>query len=89
MAWKVRLSERARKDLRRLDKPVAKRVLTFLHDRIEGIADPRRIGKALTGSERGEFWRYRVGDWRAVCSIHDGTSIVFVLTVQHRGAAYR
>lgn len=88
MGWNVRLSERARKDLRELDRQVAQRVLSFLYDRIEGSADPRSTGEPLTGSELGEFWRFRVGGWRVVCSIQDDTSTVFVLTIQHRSGAY-
>jgi len=64
-------------------------VLSFLYDRIEGAADPRTTGRSLTGSELGEFWRFRVDDWRVVCSIQDDTSTVFVLTIQHRSGAYR
>jgi mRNA interferase RelE/StbE len=30
------------------------------------IDDPRAIGEALKGSELGEFWKYRVDDWRLV-----------------------
>jgi mRNA interferase RelE/StbE len=89
MAWKVRLTERAHKDLEKIDKQVAKRILSFFHDRIEGSDDPRSMGAALTGSELGEFWKYRIGDWRAICSIQDETVVVYVLTVQHRSEAYK
>jgi mRNA interferase RelE/StbE len=89
MAWKVRLSDRARKDLKKLDRKVATRVLRFFHERIEGGKDPRIIGAALVGSELGEFWKYRIGDWRAVCSIQDEVVIVLVLTVQQRSQVYK
>ena len=89
MAWEVRLSDRARKDLGKLDRQVATRVLRFFHDRVQGENDPRAIGAALKGSELGEFWKYRVGDWRAVCSIQDEKDVVLVLTIQHRSQAYK
>ena len=89
MGWKVRLNDRAKKDLNKLDQQVATRILKFFHDRIEGENDPRSIGAALEGSELGEFWKYRIGDWRAICSIEDETVIVFVLTVQHRNQVYK
>ncbi len=89
MAWEVRLSERARKDLKKLDRQVATRVLRFFHERVEGENDPRSIGAALEGSELGEFWRYRIGDWRAVCRIEDEAVTVLVLTVQHRSQVYK
>lgn len=89
MGWKVRLSDRARKDLRKLDRQVAMRVLRFFHERIEGGNDPRGIGAALEGSELGKFWRYRIGDWRAVCRIEDEAVTVLVLTVRHRSQVYK
>ena len=89
MGWKVRISDRARKDLKKLDRKVATRVLRFFHERIEGENDPRSIGAALKGSELGEFWKYRIGDWRAVCSIQDDVVVVLVLTVQHRSQVYK
>ena len=78
MGWKVRLSGRARKDLKKLDRQIATRVLRFFHERIEGGNDPRSIGAALEGSELGELWKYRIGDWRAVCSVQDEAVIVLV-----------
>ncbi len=89
MGWKVRLSDRARRDLKKLDRQVATRVLRFFHERIEGGKDPRGIGAALMGSEMGEFWKYRIGDWRAVCSIQDEGFLVIVLTVKHRSRVYK
>ena len=89
MGWKVRLSNHALKDLRKLDRKAVTRVLRFFHERIEGGDDPRKIGAALKGSELGEFWKYRIGDWRAVCSIEDDTIVVLVLAVQHRSQVYK
>ena len=89
MAWKVRLSDRARKDLKKFDRKVATRILRFFHERIEGGKDPRSIGAALAGSELGEFWKYRIGDWRAICSIQDDVVFVLVLAIQNRNQVYR
>jgi len=89
MAWEVRLSDRARKDLKKLDRQVATRVLRFFHERIEGENDPRGLGTALGGSKLGEFWRYRIGDWRAICRIEDQAVTVLVLAVQHRSQVYK
>ena len=89
MAWKVRLSDHARKDLKKLDRKVATRILRFFHERIEGGKDPRSIGAALVGSELGEFWKYRIGDWRAICSIQDDVVVVLVLMIQNRNQVYK
>jgi mRNA interferase RelE/StbE len=50
--------------LRKLDRPVQRRILAFLEERIERLDDPRSIGEALKGGELGDFWKYRVGDYR-------------------------
>ncbi len=59
------------KDLAKLDKPIAKRITLFLRERVAALDDPRRLGEALKGSKLGEFWKYRVGDYRIIASIED------------------
>ena len=66
MAWAIELSEQTRKQLKKLDKPVAKRITSFLGERLASLDDPRSIGEALKGSELGAFWKYRVGDYRLI-----------------------
>jgi len=58
-------------------------VIAFLDERIQGSEDPRQFGKALRG-DLGEFWRYRVGDFRILCQINDGELVVLVVKVEHR-----
>lgn len=89
MAWKVELSGEAERDLRKLGQQHARRLLTFLHQRVAKLEDPRSIGGALRGSRLGEFWRYRVGPYRLICKIEDDRLIVLVLRVGHRKEIYR
>jgi mRNA interferase RelE/StbE len=65
-----------------------KRIVSFLRERVEGDSDPRSIGKPLRG-EKGELWRYRVGDYRIICRIEDRYLVVLVLRVGHRKDVYR
>jgi len=53
------------------------------------LDDPRSIGKALHGSRLGEFWRYRVGDYRLISKIENDRLVVLVLRVGHRQEIYR
>jgi mRNA interferase RelE/StbE len=53
------------------------------------LADPRSIGEALKGSELGEFWKYRVGDWRGICKIRDRQILIIVLGLGNRREVYR
>jgi mRNA interferase RelE/StbE len=89
MAWTIELSNEADRDLRKLDPQHRGRILKFLHERVAGLEDPRNIGKALQGSRFGEYWRYRVGDYRLICRIEDDHVVVLVLRVGHRKEIYR
>ena len=89
MAHNVELSESADRELGKLDVQHANRILKFLHQRIAKLDDPRRIGEALHGSRLGEFWKYRVGDYRMICKIDDDRLVVLVLRVGHRKEIYR
>jgi mRNA interferase RelE/StbE len=89
MAWKVELSVEAERELNRLDAQHAKRILKFLGERVGKLENPRSLGKPLQGSRLGEFWRYRVGDYRLICKIEDGRLLVLVLSIGHRKEIYR
>ena len=89
MAWSVELSAEADRELRKLDAQHSKRILKFLRDRVATLDDPRSIGKALHGSRLGEFWKYRVGDYRLICKLEDNLLLVLVLRVGHRKEIYR
>lgn len=89
MAWKTELSSEAGRELKKLDAQHARRILKFLHERVAKLDDPRSLGEALRGSRLGEFWKYRVGDYRLICKIEDNRLIVLVLRIGHRREIYR
>ena len=92
MAWRIEFESTALKDLRGLDRPVARRVTRFLSERIGVMEDPRRFGAPLKRSgEVGSMalWRYRVDDWRIVVRIEDDVLRVLVVRVAHRRDVYR
>jgi mRNA interferase RelE/StbE len=89
MAYSVELSESADRELGKLDAQQAKRILKFLHERVAKLDDPRSVGEALHGSQLGEFWKYRVGDYRLISKIEDDRLVVLVLRVGHRKEIYR
>jgi mRNA interferase RelE/StbE len=89
MAWKIELSAQADRELGKLDPQQRKRILKFLRDRLASLDNPRSIGQALHGSKLGEFWKYRVGDYRLVCKIEDDRLLVIVLRIGHRREVYR
>jgi mRNA interferase RelE/StbE len=89
MAYNVELSAEVDRELGKLDAQQANRILKFLHERVARLDDPRSIGEALHGSRLGEFWKYRVGDYRLICKIEDDRLVVLVLRVGHRKGIYR
>ena len=89
MGWRIEFEASAKKDLAKLDKPVAKRIISFLRDRIALAEDPRALGQALRGSKFCEFWKYRVGDYRIICTIEDGALLVLVVRIGNRREVYR
>jgi mRNA interferase RelE/StbE len=69
--------------LEKLDAQHAKRILKFLHQRVAKLDDPRAVGEPAQGSRLGEFWKYRVGDYRLIGKIEDHRLVVLVLRVGH------
>jgi mRNA interferase RelE/StbE len=88
LAWTIEYAESAIKQLRKLDKQIARRIADFMDERIAAGNDPRKLGKALKGP-LGDLWSYRVGDYRILCDLQDGTLVVLVLQIGNRREVYR
>ncbi|MBT8587069.1 type II toxin-antitoxin system RelE/ParE family toxin [Polynucleobacter paneuropaeus] len=89
MAWIIKYAESASKQLKKLDKQTALRVLDYMDERVAALDDPRALGKNLKGPKIGEYWRYRVGDIRVICNIVDGQMMVLVIEIGNRREVYR
>jgi mRNA interferase RelE/StbE len=88
LAWTIDYTQTAKNQLKKLDKPVARRIADFLDDRIAKQEDPRTLGKALSGP-LGTLWRYRIGDYRVICEIQHSAVTVLVIRIGHRSEVYR
>ena len=71
---RVVYSETALKELKKLDKPIQKRIKDYM-DEVAKLEDPRSRGKILVENLSG-LWRYRVGDIRVVCEIKDAEILI-------------
>ena len=89
MAWIIKYTEPSSKQLKKLEKQTAIRVLDHMDERVVVLADPRLLGENLKGPKMGEYWRYRVGDIRVICNISDGQMIVLVIEIGNRREVYR
>ena len=83
---RIEYTETARKQLKKLDKTIQKRILDYM-DEIGQLENPRSRGKALVENMRG-LWRYRVGDYRVICEIQESRIIISVLKIGHRKNIY-
>ena len=89
MTWAINYTESALRQLKKLDKSIALRVLDYMDERVATLDDPRTLGKNLVGTKLGVYWRYRVGDIRVICSIQDGEMCVLVVELGNRREVYR
>lgn len=88
MAWRIELTGTAAKQLARLDRGDAQRIIAFLRTRLAPLDDPRSAGKALHGP-LGALWRCRVGDFRLLAAIEADVLRVLVVRIGHRREVYR
>jgi mRNA interferase RelE/StbE len=89
LAWIIKYTESSSRQLKKLDKQTALRVLDYMDERVAALDDPRALGKNLKGPKIGEYWRYRVGDIRVICNIVDGQMMVLVIEIGNRREVYR
>lgn len=87
MRHHVEYTERAIKDLKKMDKYTQKIIVSWIGKNLEGCTAPRLQGKALSSNRKGQ-WRYRIGDYRLICEIQDEKILILVLQIDHRGEVY-
>lgn len=85
--YNVELTERFKKEFRKLDKYTQKMLRAWIDKNLVDCEDPRQHGKGLSANLSGQ-WRYRIGDYRLICQIDDGKLIILALTVGHRRDIY-
>ena len=88
MVWTIEFVPAAAKELKALDRQVARRIVRTLEERIAASDDPRSLGAALTGDHAG-CWRWRIGDYRVIARIEDERVTILVVRVAHRREVYR
>ncbi|MEW1643024.1 type II toxin-antitoxin system RelE/ParE family toxin [Streptomyces sp. NPDC091219] len=90
MAYVTRFTPPAQRDLLKIPRPDAVRILhrlTELQRALDANDTSALDIKALQG--HNARWRLRVGDFRVVYTVEDGQLIVWVLSAGHRREVYR
>lgn len=80
--YTVVMSDGASRDLARLDRSVARRIVARLEELRE---DPLRRLRRLVNSP---LYRLRVGDWRVIVEVDEHEVRVLVIKVSHRRSIY-
>ncbi len=88
MKYNVELSDRFKKEFRKLDKYTQKILRAWIDRYLVDCENPRAHGKGLTANRSGQ-WRYRIGDYRLICSIEDDKLVILALSVGHRSDIYK
>ena len=88
MKYQVVFTEKAKKQLKKLDKHISSLILGWLEKNTQNCENPRIHGKGLVENKSGQ-WRYRVGDYRIICEIQDNEVIILVLEIGHRKEIYK
>ncbi len=85
MAYALEIAPRARDALKRLDRPVAERIIGKLEQLALRVEQAEHI--ALTGQWRG-YYRLRIGDYRAAYRLDHDAKAVIVEYIGHRRNVY-
>ena len=85
--YHLRYSEKAVREMNKLDRYTRVIIANWLRRNLDGIDDPRRTGKPLKGG-LSHYWRYRIGDYRAIAEIIDHELVVEIVKVGHRRDIY-
>jgi mRNA interferase RelE/StbE len=86
--YRVKITEKALKSLRNLDKQSARMIIAWIEKNLEGTKDPRAKGKGLSHDKKG-IWRYRVGNYRILTNIKDDELIILLIEFGHRKDIYK
>ena len=87
MTYRVEFTEQVLKTLKKMDAPIAERIVRYMHE-IENLDDPFSRGHGLVENKKG-LWRYRVGEWRILCEIKEDVLTIYVMDIGHRSEIYR
>jgi len=82
--FKISITNRAEKDLKRLERSTKNRVITSISSLAE---EPRPAGCRKIQSEEG-VWRVRAGDWRIAYTIDGSNQEITIIRIAHRREFY-
>lgn len=89
MTWTIDYTRAARRQINKIPRNVRRRVEDYMDERVAPLDNPRMMGRLLVSGRWEGFWRYRVGNYRVICDIHDESRRVTIAMVGRRDEVYR
>ena len=86
MAWTFEFTKKAQKQLNDLDGKTQKKIKEAILKKL--VVNPKQYLSALVGDKAG-YYRFRIGDYRLLCSRDDDDFHVLIVKIKHRKAIYR
>ena len=87
-SYRLIWSESAKKDLSKLDKQMAKFIILQTSSAIEPSEDITKVFVPLKYAEKGQH-KYRIGNYRVVCTPSRHELLVVAIRVGHRKDVYQ
>ena len=87
MKYKLMYSEKAQKQLNRLDYSIKSKILKYIDQNLFNTDTPKKFGKALRYNLKG-FWRYRVENYRIIAKIEEDKLVILIVQVDKRDKIY-
>lgn len=87
MKYKVVFTDKAKRELKKLDKYTSSLIIGWIEKNLDGCTNPRQHGKCLTANRSGK-WQYRIGNYRLIAEIEDKIITILILNVGHRRDIY-
>ena len=88
MMYHVETTPRFDKEFKKLDRYTQRMIKAWIDKNLVNCEDPRRSGKGPTANRSGQ-WRYRIGDYRMICTIQDDKLVILALSIGHRREIYQ
>ena len=87
MKYEVQTTSAFDREFKKLDHYTQRIIRGWIVKNLVQCENPRAFGKALTANRKGE-WRYRIGDYRLICTIEDDRLVILALAIGHRREIY-
>jgi mRNA interferase RelE/StbE len=86
LVYKVLYKASVEKDLKKLDKSVAKNIIHQIENKL--TKDPKYLGKQLSGLFKG-LRSFRIGEYRVIFRMSEDEILILVLRISHRKDVYK